>query len=604
MAEQKTNAQMILEKFKRAKTKRESNKDGIWQELDAFDRNQQWDLKASPDWLPKPVTNFVHLVKYTKRAALAMENPTGKLRPVSPAGQQSVQELNEGFQYTWERIKGRKVVRQNIETAKLLGTAIAHVYWNENKEGRLGTTIQGDEGYQFEGEICIKEIDVSSFYPDPNAFSLEECEFVHIVERKPISWLKKHPKFKQYMGTIEKLLENNDNPLERGEFYIRDYTTETKGLIDFHSHYEKEPNDEGGFNYYVTYVAGDKQLGPRQQLRPNRYPFAILYDFPQRHDFWGMSTCQFILDNQRIINKVESIIAMIGTLMQNPQRIVSRQSGINPNEMSTYGNLPGMTWVSNDDPTRSVHYIQPPNIPQVLFSLLENAKANIREITGLTEAYLGQTVGSLQTSSGVQSLIERATMRDRDQMYDIELYIEELSKLIIDFMTEYYEEERTIRIMGQNPDEYSFKTFLGAKYKDLDYDLFIDVSAKAPVTRMREAQEAKDLLNMQGQFGFTPEIIKPQEVVDMMDFANKNQLIKRMNLAEMQNKVDQAMRVASMITEALQQGVEEEEVMTMATQMFQQMDEEAKQGQGNVAQMQSNVGVPQGAGGMEGLGGI
>ncbi len=599
MAEQKTNAGQILEKFKRAKTKRESTKDTVWQELDAFDRNQQWDLKAAPDWLPKPVTNFVHLVKYTKRAALSMENPTGKLRTVSPA-----KELNEGFQYTWERIKGRKVVRQNIETAKLLGTAIAHVYWNENKEGRLGTTVQGDEGYQFEGEICIREIDPSSVYPDPNAFSLEECEFIHVVERKPISWLKKNPKFKQYMGTIEKLLENNDNPLERGEMYVRDYTTETKGLIDFHSHYTKEPNGEGGFNYYVTYVAGDKQLGQKQQLRPNRYPFAILYDFPQRHDFWGMSTCQFILDNQRIINKVESIIAMIGTLMQNPQRIISRQSGIDPNEMSTYGNLPGMTWQSNDNPSQSVHYVQPPNIPQVLFNLLENAKANIREITGLTEAYLGQTVGSLQTSSGVQSLIERATMRDRDQMYDIELYIEELSKLIIDFMTEYYEEERMIRVMGERPEEYTFKPFLGAAYKDLDYDIFIDVSSKAPVTRMREAQEAKDLLNMQGQYGFSPEIVKPQEVVEMMDFSNKNKLIERMNIAEMNNKVEQAMQVAQMMTEALNQGVDPQEVMQMGEAMYTQMDAEQKQAKGNTAQLNSNAGVPLGAGGMEGLSGI
>jgi hypothetical protein len=598
MAEQKSSVQIKLEKYKRAKTKRETEKDTIWQELDAYDRNQQWDLQKSPDWLPKPVTNFVHLVKYTKRAALAMENPTGKLRAVSPNGMQSVNELNDGFQYTWERIKARKVVRQNIETAKLLGTAIAHVYWDENKEGRLGTTIQGDEGYQFEGEIGIKEIDVSGFYPDPNAFSIEECEFIDVVERKPIAWLKKHPKFKEHIGALDKLSENNDNPLERGEIYMRDYTTEAKGLVDFHSFYEKEPNDEGGFNYYVTYIAGDKQLGKRQQLRPNRYPFAILYDFPQRHDFWGMSTCQFILDNQRIINKVESIIAMIGTLMQNPQKVISSRSGINPDEMAKYGNLPGMTWTTNDDPQRSVYYVPTPQIPQVLFNLLENAKANIREITGLTEAYLGQTVGSLQTSSGVQSLIERATMRDRDQMYDIELYIEELSKLIIDFMTEYYEEERQIRIMGQNPDEYSFREFLGTKYKDLDYDIFIDVSAKAPVTRMREAQEAKDLLNMQGQFGFSPEIIKPQEVVDMMDFANKNQLIKRMNLAEMQNKVQEAMQVAQMIAEAQAGGVPPEEVMQMAEAMFTQMDQQQKQAQGNTAPLQSNSGVPVGAGGL------
>jgi hypothetical protein len=74
-------------------------------------------------------------------------------------------------------------------------------------------------------------------------------------------------------------------------------------------------------------------------------------------------------------------------------------------------------------PHKRLQYVDPPQIPQVLFNMLENAKANIREITGLSEAYMGQSVGSLQTSSGVNSLIDRSTMRDRDQMYDIELYM-------------------------------------------------------------------------------------------------------------------------------------------------------------------------------------
>lgn len=589
----------IMEKFQRAKTKRQL-KDPLWQELDAYDRNQQWDLKSAPAWLPKPVTNFVHLVKYVKRAALSMENPTGKLRPVSPAGIEGVKTLDKGFQYTWERIKARKVVRQNIETAKLLGTAVAHVYWQEEKEGRFGTTVQGDKGYQFEGEIGVKELDITSFFPDPNAFTIEDCEYICTVVRKPLAWLKKNPKFKgNFPINVINSEESDNNPSERGEIYLRDYTTETKGIVDFLSFYEKEPNDEGGFNYYVSYLANGVALGEREQLRPNRYPFAILYDYPQRQDFWGMSTCQFILDNQRIINKVESIITMIGTLMQNPQKVVSRSSGINPDEMATYGNLPGMTWVSNENPSQSVHYIQPPQIPTVLFNLLENAKANIREITGLNEAYMGQNVGSLQTSSGVHSLIERATMRDRDQMYDIELYIEDLTNLIIDFMVEYYEEERMIRVMGERPDEFMFESFLGAEFKDIDYDIFIDVSAKAPITRMRESNEAKELLNMQGQYGgqFGTAIITPQEAIEMMDIANKDHIIKRMNIEEMTNKTEQAMQVATMMAEAMSQGVPPEEVQQMANEMFASLDAQSG-GMGSTSNANSFQAQQAGTGGM------
>lgn len=569
----KKRVDKILEKFRSAKTKRQQ-KDSIWTELDAFDRNDQWDLNNAPPWLPKPVTNYVHLVKYTKRAAFAVDNPTGKLRPMSPQGVESVRLLNKAYEDTAERIKMRKTVRENIETAKLLGTAIAQVFWNENAEGRMGSTVLGDEGFQYEGELGIKEIMPTSFYPDPNAFTLEDCEYIFIRERKPLEWVKKNPKFK---GAWDKDTAEDDSSDkdERGEIFMRDYdTSQNSGLVTFTTFYEKEMNDEGGFSYFVTYLAGEKILLDKEPLRPNRYPFTILYDFKQRHDFWAMSTCQFILDNQKIINKVESIITMIGTLMQNPQKIVSKSSNINPKEVARYGSAPNQVWTTDDlDPSKSIYHIQPPQIPTVLFNLLEQAKQNIREITGLTESYMGQNVGSLQTSSGVQALIDRATMRDRDQMYDIELYIEDLTHLIIDFMTTYYEEPRMIRVMGQREEDINFIPFTGTDFSDLSYDVAIDVSAKAPTTRMKEMNDAKELLNLQGQYGqqYPVQIIKMQEAIRMMGLSNAEEIIERMDMEEMQNKVDEAMKVAQMIAEAQQQGVPPEEVNNMARTMLEQM---------------------------------
>jgi hypothetical protein len=565
-------ADMILSKMRKARNKRQA-REMIMTELDAFDRNQQWDLENAPPWLPKPVTNFVHLVKYTKRAALSIDNPTGKLRPASPAGATMVDELDKGFQYVWERIKARKVVRQNIETAKLLGTAIAHVHWEENKEGKMGSTVLGDKGYSYEGEICIREVDPATFYPDPSAFCLDDCQFIGVKERKSMNWIKSHPKFK---GVDLTSIDDKNDPLDRGEIYNRDYTTEqSDGLVTFISFYEKKPNEAGGYNYTVTYLAGNKILHS-QPVRPNRYPFAILYDYPQRQDFWAMSTCEFILDNQKIINKVESIIAMIGTLMQNPQKVVHSQSGINPKEVAKYGNAPGQTWSSNMPAQQAITYIEPPQIPQVLFNLLENAKANIREITGMSEAYMGQAVGSMQTSGGVNSLIERATIRDKDQMYDIELYIEQLTILIIDFMVTYYDKPRMIRVMGSNgnPNDFHFEQFIGTDYKNLEYDIFIDVSSKAPITRMKEAQDAKELLNMQGQYNFNPPVITSQEAMKRINFAGTEEIIERMNQDEINSKGQELQAILQNCFQALSNGLSPHQVQDLAMQQLQQMEQQ------------------------------
>jgi len=584
-----------MEKFQKAKAKRQQ-KDALWKELDAFARNEQWNLTEAPSWLPKPVTNYVHLVMYVKRAAFAVENPTGKLRPMSPNGVEPVKLLNKAYEDTVDRIKMRKTVRENIGSSKLLGTAIAQMTWDETKEGRMGSTVIGDEGFMYEGDIKTREIEISSFYPDPNAFSIEDCEYIFIRERKPLAWIKNHPKFKDKMNKEEET-EAENNSEDRGEIYLRDYTTEQKdGLVTFTTFYEKTMNEEGGFDYTVTYLAGNKILLDKDPLRPNRYPFAILYDFKQRQDFWGMSTCEFILDNQKIINKVESIIAMIGILLQNPQKVVAKDSNINPSDVAKFGSAPQQVWHADGDPSRAIHILQPPTIPPVLFNLLEQAKQNIREVTGITESYMGQNVGSLQTSSGVQALIDRSTMRDRDQMYDIEMYIEDLSHLLIDFMTEYYEEERMIRVMGKNEDEIDFISFVGTEFKDLAYDIHVDVSSKAPITRMREMQDAKEFLNLQGQYGanYAVPIIKPQEAIEMMNFVHGNRIIERMNMEEMQNKVGEAMQVAQMIAEAQQQGIPEEEVMQMAEAMFTQMDPASQQQQQQGGSPHNPTNIPQG----------
>lgn len=208
---------------------------------------------------------------------------------------------------------------------------------------------------------------------------------------------------------------------------------------------------------------------------------------------------------------------------------------------------------------------------------------------------MGQAVGSLQTSSGVNSLIERATMRDRDQMYDIELYIEDLSNLIIDFMVSYYDKPRMIRVMGSNPQEYSFENFLGTEFKDLEYDMFIDVSSKAPVTRMREAQEAKELLNMQGQYGFTPAIITATEAIDMIDFARKDKIMDRMKVEEMKVKEQELTQILDMSFNMLAEGASPQETQQAAIQALEEMGQQNAMGStsnsNNVQAAQQGVNV-------------
>lgn len=582
-------AKLILEKYEKARRQRQKM-NPKWKELDAFDRGEQWDLgggRKIPDWVPKPVTNFVHLVKTTKRAALAIENPSAMIMGQTPQDHANAQKLQKVVNFVWDRMRARAVVRDILETAKLLGTGIAKIYYEDDG------TVYGGSGARYRGEIKIKQIDPAIFYPDPNAFRLQDCEYIHIVYRRPVAWVKKE----FGISDIEAREIANES---RGEIYNRDYNSEDLDkIIDFHEHYEKVPNDEeiGGFRYQVTYLAGNKIVRDTQPLQPNCYPFAILYDYPQRQDFWGKSTCEIILDNQKLINKVESIMALIGVLLQNPQKVIHKRSGINPEEAAKYGSTPGHVWLSDIDPAMAMYWQQPPQIPSALFNLAEQAKQNIREITGLTEAYMGQTVGSLQTSTGVNSLIERSTMRDRDQMYDFELFIEDIVDLIIKFIIEYYDEPRIARVLKSNDQDPEFFEFIGREFEDLAYDIKVDISSTAPITRIRKQEELDKLLTLQGQMGFQPRIITPQEYVRESDYMNKEMFLERMNMEEIQGANAILQEALTMMVEGLQGGLPPEQVAEMGQAMVEQHFTAMQQGQlGNTAEhsgeMQARQGMP------------
>ena len=113
----------------------------------------------------------------------------------------------------------------------------------------------------------------------------------------------------------KKFVENRKNnqyasedQATRGEIYARDYSSYQEDVVDLITFYEKEANEDGGFSINVTYIADGIILKEVKGIKPNVFPFVILRQHSARQDFWGISDCQLILPNVKMINKVQSII--------------------------------------------------------------------------------------------------------------------------------------------------------------------------------------------------------------------------------------------------------------------------------------------------------
>lgn len=578
-----------------------------WALLDKFDRAKQWDSVQIPVWIPKPITNLIRYVRTTKRANLAQAVPQANFVPMTPVDTPLVKQLQKAYDHTWDEQKVPLLVRKVVDRALLHGTSIAYVYAEENIRGKwYGENHEGNQLYRY--DIKVKRLNNAQFYIDPSAFTLMEAKYITITESLAFSDVKNNPTFREFAGAKLKALKFGDLQKDgaTGEIFERDNSkdgeaTDGDDMVTMHIHWERYRNEDGAWQVDVSYFLWntDFLLYRIEDFKPSMYPFAVYYDEEEDNTFWGTSTAMDMLENQKIINKTAQAASIIGTLHQNPQKVVLRDSGINAAEMSRTGTLAGKVWTSNVP--NAVEVIQPPDIPKGLFEIEDRMKNDIKDMAGITEAYTGQSVGSLTTSTGVDSLIERSSIRDRDKSIQIDDFVEQLSNIIVNFILVYWTEERPIMTRKKNGDANfdTWKPIPPNVYENLEWRVRSDVYAKAPMTAASKSQQADNLMQMQGQFQYDPPIITPEEWIDMKDFPNKEDILARMEDDRVKKQQQDQQTLTQNILQIIAQaqamkgeGASEEEVNGQITPMIEEMVQAtftSGQNQGSADMMSSSA---------------
>jgi hypothetical protein len=575
--------------------------------LDMFDRGEQWQ-GAIPPWVPKPVTNYIRFIRTLKRANLASNIGKAHFFPEHADDAELVNNLQEAYDHVWDRKKvGSNVVRKAVDRALLQGTAIAYVYTDDTAVGGKYFGEGDQKNSLFKGDICIKRIPIGNFFPDPDAYCIEECKWVEYTEVVALETIRNTPAFRKYCeeeGTLKKLDALKNDELDRtddasGDNFDRDYkrtdggqTIQGDELATLHVHFEKYYKG-GKWHVDSTYYLKntDFYLLRIEDMNVPELPFAVLYDEEEEGTFWGTSTAMDILENQKIVNKLQQTASVLGVMHQNPQKVVWRESGINAKELARTGTLPGKVWTSNVDPTKAVRTVEPMDIPKGLFELDDRTQGNIREITGVNEAYTGQSVGSLTTSSGVDSLIDRATIRDKDKMIQIDEFVERISHLIVLNILHNWQDERPIaKTMPNGTQEFS--QFNPVKDKltreNLSWRVRSNVYASAPMTQASRREQADKLMNMQGQYQFNPPLITTEEYVKMQEFDNGFEIIQRMEAdrarmekEKAQNLAQQISQLAEQLNQMLGTGMPPEQAAQQVQQMAQEMLDKQRQAEQN-----------------------
>jgi len=556
----------IWEKAREAIQFRRQQKDITWQELDAFDRGEQWTIKGEmPSWIPKPSTNYISKVKKFKTGNLMIDDYLGELKPLSVEDQPQVWMLQRFYEQLWDKLNLRYHILDVVRTSRLLGTGILYVGWDENYIG-------GTRGHLYQGEILVKPIEPSTFFVDPMAFTLEEANycgtFVRTTEeaimRDPSIDKKDKKNFKERRSVAS---HGQMGQYDRGEIYLnRDYESYQQDVVDLITFYEKVEADDGiGYTIKVTYLADGIVIKEVEEIRPNNFPFMVLRQYEQRQDFWGVSDAQLILPNVKMINKVQSVIGTLATLYQNPQKIVFEGSGIDPRIVSKYGNAFGLVFLSKyPDLNNVIRNVDTKDIPRELLEYVEFLKNDIEDFTGMTDIAQGRRSGSIQTAGGMDTMLQRSLTADQDEFAIFEKFIEKVSYALLLNALEYYTDNRVMRMRNENPNsdfEYEYIPFKAEEFQDLAFDFSIDIVKKIQNSDQSKMEIMQMLSEWQLQYSPDVQIVTAEDMVKAFNPPDRDVILARIKQETESKSQENAAQIYQTVTQGLQSGADPNQII-------------------------------------------
>lgn len=518
----------IKSKLKEARNFRENYNDTL-KELDTFIRGEQWATTGanSKQWHGKPVTNFTHLVHRRKTSELTFDDLGISLRPLSSANVEKITVLEKVVNQVWKQSDAHYTVNETVKSSRLFPYGVTKIEHIKNK------VVGVDDGNLTQGEIVFKNVQPANFFWDPKAFSIEDADFCFEATRVSASFLKKQKSFDQKL--VKELLESKESDTktgseDAGEIFddTRDYHVGQKdNVFILHEVYIKYPINESTNKVMKAFVVNNKVLWQTDDIGIDMLPYSELVEFKQPHEFAGKSSVMLTLDNQKYINQVDAIVHNLATQYQNPQKIVSTDSGISPQDIAQYGDAPGAVFQADGDIDKAIRNVKPNDIDAQLIAITQAKKNDIFLVAGITGAS-GDKAGTVgATASGMNAFLTQANAQDSDPIIQFRHYAKRLVTILVSYLKTHGEEiEYRIDHPANSEMEYTFHKITPTEYKEIGHDIIIDVPL-SEFAKQQKKNELFQLLSLQTQTGV--QYVSPEMVIDILDMPNKIDLINNIH---------------------------------------------------------------------------
>ena len=405
-------------------------------------------------------------------------SPVPETLEISPA-KEAARNMEKLIHDQIEESNGTTELRNALLEAVLFGTGIIKGPFNFNKTLHRWNNKDGERAYDpiFVRVPRIEFVSIWDFFPDPNATSIDECEYVvhrHKLNKSQLRALRKMPYFNE--DAIRECLMLGPNYVEKDyEYELKDdnrmsdlgsskfEVLEYWGMMDVE--YAKEIGmdlspetdslDEIQINAWIC--NGKVLRAVVNPFTPSRIPYNAFPYERNPYSFFGVGVAENMNDSQQIMNGHARMaidnLALSGSLVFD----VDETMLVGGQSMEIY---PGKVFRRQSGmPGQAIHGLKFPNTSQENMMMFDRFRQLADEQTGIPSYSHGQTgVQSMtRTASGMSMLLGAASLNIKTVVKNLDDFLlKPLGKAYFQWNMQFFEGELKtkgdleIKAMGTN----------------------------------------------------------------------------------------------------------------------------------------------------------
>lgn len=493
-----------------------------YKELMAFYEGNQNVLSAyagEKPWVIDITTPYATDAINVRVSSLISKEYIGELQPLSPEDQEPLEKLQMLYENQWTALNMDNHISESIQRAAVLREAYTHVVYNPD-------SIYGGTNTKRKGALEAYFIDPASVLIDPSALSLKEADYVIITERISLKKLVDlYPEFD--FKTIKRGSQFSYE--ERGEVYISDAGEEEEVFTKL-TFYEMENIGTKRQNVYRTVMIEDQIVEETNKMKIRVLPIAQLRWEKRMKSPYGISLMDRLLPNQKMINAIESAIGNTALAFSAPSFVVSKDSGLDPEEVAVTAGAPGMVYSVDGDIERAIKPLMSGRVVDSQMLEIKNSnEATIYKIAGVTQQFVGDIGTAGATATGTTDAINRATIIEQKFLQNLEEFIEDLTVIIVDFITRIYKGQ-TLYTRGEQQanGKYNFSRLeLPENAEDLNYTFGVNMYSRLPYNIERNKQTLTQLFQFENQYDAPIKVLNIKDIVKSYDIPNRQEILLR-----------------------------------------------------------------------------